>query len=118
MPDPIRFSVPLTPPTGNLYVRHTRAGRHYRSRATDKFYEAVKIFARGAKIEAESYRVSVRIVLGPRQRGDVDNFLKCSLDSLVSAGVIHSDDAILSLTAEKVTNDRGNPRTEFEIGAL
>jgi Holliday junction resolvase RusA-like endonuclease len=62
-------------------------------------------------------RVVLSVFLGAGARGDADNFGKCALDALVSAGVIHSDAAIESLTINKF-RDRENPRTEITVEAM
>lgn len=110
----VSFTVPLVPPSVNHYVKHTRSGRHYVTKEAKAFKEAVAIFARGKSAIAKRYEVEIAIFLAKRQRGDGDNFAKCVLDSLVSAGVIHSDAAVKKVS---ITKDRDwkNPRTEITI---
>jgi Holliday junction resolvase RusA-like endonuclease len=92
-----------------------RAGS-YETGEAKAFKQAVAIFSRGQSVDGESYAVTCVYYLGHKQRGDIDNFLKCSLDALVCARVIHSDAAIQKITAEKF-RDKENPRTEFTIEA-
>lgn len=72
------------------------------------------VFCRGANIEADTYEVTIKVYLAAKQKGDVDNFLKCALDSLRDAGVIRSDARITRLWVEKF-RDKENPRTEFTV---
>jgi crossover junction endodeoxyribonuclease RusA len=115
--DSVHITVPLVPPSVNHYVKHTRAGKHYVTKEAKAFKEAVIILApRNVKF-AEGYAVVLSVFLGAGARGDVDNFGKCALDALVSAGIIHSDAAIQSLTINKF-RDRENPRTEITVRGL
>lgn len=113
----ITFTVPLVPPSVNHYVKHTRSGRHYVTAEAKKFKEAVAIFARGRSVVAKEYEVQIGIYLPKNGRGDIDNFLKVTLDALVSANVIHSDAHIKDLAISKF-RDAENPRTEITVTAL
>lgn len=113
----LEFTVPLTPPSVNRYVRHTRKGKHYVSAEAVKFKEAVAIFARGRKVVAQSYELTIHIFYGKGERGDLDNRAKCVQDGLEDAGVIHSDSAVISLSMKK-HRDPLNPRTEIKIKGL
>src|ERR1700744_1248068 len=97
----ISFMVPLVPPSVNHYVKHTRTGRHYVSKEAKAFKEAVVLFSCGARLAAKSYKISIGVYLAAGQKGDIDNFLKCALDSLGDAGIIRSDAAITRLSIEK-----------------
>src|SRR5215471_6528965 len=96
----ICFTVPyLIPPSGNHYKKPCRyVGRdgclHLGFKTTKEaraYYDAVAIFAQGrtiAPFDAKErtktrYNVQIDVYLGPNQRGDNDNFLKCGLDALV-----------------------------------
>lgn len=111
------FTVPLVPPSVNHYVKHTRTGRHYVTKEAKAFKEAIVLLAPRNSQPAKRYRVVLSVFLGAGARGDVDNFGKCPLDALVSAGVIHSDAAVESLTINKF-RDKENPRTEITVEAL
>lgn len=105
------FSVPLLAPSVNHYVKHTRSGQHYRSGEADAFMEAVRLYARGKFVKFKWYSVVVNLTLGPKQKGDLDNFGKVCLDALVKAGVIHSDAKVTCLVLRKF---RGKtPCTDF-----
>lgn len=127
----IAFTVPyLVPPSGNHYKEPVRyIGRNGYLRMGFKitaearaYYDAVAIFARGRTVAEPKARYSVRIdvYLGPRQRGDFDNFWKCGADALVKCGVIHSDAAIDGEESKCVVHrdERGNPRTEYLVTRL
>lgn len=116
VPAPVAFTIPLIPPSVNHYKMRTRKGVTFVSKEAKAFKEAVGVFSRGRSIQSDEYRMTVTIHLGWRDRGDVDNFLKCVLDGCVEAGVIHSDAAIRKLTVEK-HRDITNPRTEVYIEA-
>jgi Holliday junction resolvase RusA-like endonuclease len=128
------FTVPyLIPPTGNHYKRPMKyigkdGGLHLGFKVTKQaqaFYDAVAIFARGETVAVVDerewkrirYGVTIDVYLGPRQRGDFDNFFKCGLDALVHAGVIHSDAAVDGAESRCVvhTDQRDNPRTEYQV---
>jgi crossover junction endodeoxyribonuclease RusA len=102
--------IPLTPPSVNSYVRHTRKGRHYVSAEALKFKEAIAIFARGRSVDGKFYQVDINVFYAKGERGDLDNRTKCVLDGLEDAGVIHSDAAVTSLSMQK-HRDPENPRT-------
>ncbi|HEX3156774.1 MAG TPA: RusA family crossover junction endodeoxyribonuclease [Candidatus Angelobacter sp.] len=113
----VAFTVPLVPPSVNHYVKHTRSGRHYVTKEAKAFKAATGIFARGKHVSSSWYEVEIAIFLAKGQRGDGDNFGKCVLDSLVAAGVIHSDAAVKKVS---ITKDRDweNPRTEITVKAI
>jgi crossover junction endodeoxyribonuclease RusA len=117
MPREVSFTVPLVPPSVNSYVRHSR-GRHYVTAEAKAFKEAVSVIAAvtGSRLSrpTSEYSVVVFIWLGHNKRGDIDNFSKVLLDSLVYAGVIHSDAAVTELTLRK-GRDAQNPRTEITV---
>jgi hypothetical protein len=65
------------------------------------------------------YSVEIEIQLGPKQKGDVDNFPKVVLDGLVIAGVIHSDAAVDCLTIKKSRTDAmGSASTKIVVRLL
>lgn len=111
----VSFTVPGTPPSVNHY-KGTRNGRYYVTKEALKFKADVALCAAKQYVAADAYEVEIFIYLGHKQRGDLDNFLKVALDSLVAADVIHSDAAITKLTIEKA-RDRKEPRTEFTVRA-
>jgi Holliday junction resolvase RusA-like endonuclease len=109
----IFISVSGIPPSLNHYVRHCRGG-HFRTEEAESFAQKVALAAlryRGMEVEAEE--VEIHVTLGPKQRGDLDNFCKVPLDSLVRCGVIRSDAAITRLVVEKYRSD--NPHTDIFV---
>lgn len=135
--DVVAFTVPfLTPPSGNHYKEPVKyIGRNGYLRMGFKitpeakaYYEAVALFARGRTVAPFNapnrrkvhYAVRMDVYLGPRQRGDFDNFWKCGADALVKCGVIHSDAAIDGEQSKCVVHrdERDNPRTEYLVTRL
>lgn len=110
------LTIPLTPPSVNHYVRHSR-GRHYRIKAADDFMLLVKQAVKGREIRAAAYRVCIAIFFAPGQKGDLDNFAKVVLDSLVSSGAIDSDSRVTKLLMEK-ERVHVAPSTFIEVRAL
>ena len=115
----IRITVPEIPPSVNHYVKHTRAGRHYRTASADRFLTAMSL-ALGTKVtvvRGREYEIAIAVYLGKGDRRDWDNCPKVVCDSLVRLGVIDSDAKIKRGSVE-VLRDRKNPRTEIRIGLL
>jgi Holliday junction resolvase RusA-like endonuclease len=128
--DEVRFVVPyLRPPSGNHYkapcVYRDRNGyprRGFRVTAeAQAYYHAVAVFSRRRTVappdalkKKTAYDIHMTVVLGPRNRGDEDNFHKCGIDALVRAGVIHSD-SYAHCVCDVIRNDRANPRTEYTV---
>ena len=107
------IEVPGRPPSVNHYVRHARGG-HYKTPEAEAFAQRVALAAgrlRGMKIEADA--VEIVVELAHKQRGDIDNFPKVVLDSLVRCSVIRSDASITKLTVEKYRGETA--RTEITI---
>lgn len=114
----VSFTVPLVPPSVNHYKMPRRGGKgFYVTEEAQAFKKAVAIFAKGAHYAAEECRVELGIYLGKGGRGDIDNFLKVTLDGLVSAGVINSDAHIKALSVF-LGRDWDNPRTEITVRAI
>jgi len=113
----LSLTVPLIPPSVNHYVKHSR-GRHYRTAAADDFMLLVKQAVKGRQVRAKAYAVSIAILLGQKQRGDLDNFAKVVLDSLVKAGAIDSDSRVTSLGMSKARVYLAPGSTIIEVRAL
>lgn len=133
----IAFTVPyLIPPTANHYKEPIQyIGRNGYKRLgfmvtpqAKAYFDAVAIFARGRTVTPNEqrarkkvrYAVRIDVYLGPRQRGDFDNFWKCGADALVRCGVIHSDAAVDGEHSKCVVHrdERTNPRTEYLVTRL
>jgi|HubBroStandDraft_2_1064218.scaffolds.fasta_scaffold00006_57 Holliday junction resolvase RusA-like endonuclease len=118
-PAGISFSVPAVPPSGNAYVRHTKMGRHYVTEEANRFKDLVFHIANSKKltIRWKHYGVGISIFLGRKQKGDLDNFAKVMLDSLVYSAIIDSDAKVTELRMSK-TRDIDNPRTVISVWAV
>lgn len=110
------LTIPLEPPSGNNYVRHTRTGRHYKTAEAEAWYGAVSIFAapHPLPVVGRRHEVEFTVYQGHGSRGDVDNYSKCILDGLVKAGVLLTDATVVRLVCMKA-RDRENPRTEITV---
>jgi Holliday junction resolvase RusA-like endonuclease len=127
----LEFRVPdLIPPSVNHYslkkIRRRRDGTVYiaamQSPEARAFKWAVSVYAKGRTVaplppeyRKVRYRVTIDVYLGPRQRGDADNFAKVCLDALQDAGVIHSDANVQTASVTVHKDDRSNPRTIFLV---
>ncbi len=90
MTDRISFTVDLTPPNLNHYVRHTRDGRHYVTQEAKAFKSAVAVSGRHKFVSGKTFTVSIKIVLGAKQRLDVDGGVKLVLDGLAAYGAFQN----------------------------
>lgn len=113
----ISFTVPGIPPSVNMYVRHTRSGRHYKSADAANYQSNFGLFSRSKKVCADKYGVKIAVYLGYKQKGDVDNFAKVVIDSMVKCGVIDTDAKIVVLHMFKF-RDRENPRTDVTVWGI
>jgi crossover junction endodeoxyribonuclease RusA len=121
MADSLSFTVPLTPPGFNHYVKHTRTGRHYVTSDARMFKEAVALCIAGRSVCAKSFHVDLTIYLAAGQKGDVDGFPKLVLDGLAKAmafrdrkGKPMSDAHVTDLVVRK-RRDTAWPRTDITI---
>lgn len=114
----ITLTIPGMPPTVNSYVRHSR-GRHFKTSEATKFQSDIAILAAGRSLDCGKktrYAVEIHITLGPKAKGDLDNFCKVCLDGLVIAKVIRSDAAIDLMTVSKSRGEVSETRiTAAEI---
>ena len=108
------INVPAIPPSVNNYVRHSRSGIHYKTREAEAFAEMVVLAARENRDQkVEAVRVVIAVCLGPGNRGDIDNFPKVVLDSLVRCKAIRSDASIEKLVLVKTRGPK--PKTEVWV---
>jgi Holliday junction resolvase RusA-like endonuclease len=128
MSNRVTIVVPLTPPSVNHYKEPITFRGHIsfkESLSAKAFKHAVAILARGLSVDPVNeaarrkvkYRLRVVVYLGEKQRGDGDNFWKCTADALVDAGVIHSDAAVVDWILYK-RRDVLRPRTEITARAF
>ncbi len=124
----LNLVIQAEPPNVNNYVKHTRSGRHYKTKAAHSWLEEVGIAVCAWKLSCDPYNeevlvpgkaheVTYVVYQGFKSKGDVDNYAKCILDALVDCGVLKSDASIVSLHAHKL-RDRNKPRTEIKVRAL
>lgn len=113
--------IPLTPPSVNHYMKYRVATINgiatvmsYHSSEAKAWWKAVGVCAGGRSLDADGFEVAYVVYQGKNERGDVDNYGKCILDSIVKAGVIDSDHKVTAMHAYK-SRDRANPRTEIFI---
>jgi len=107
----------MEPPSGNHYVKHTRTGRHYMTAEAVSWLQVVSMYVYGREVIGKAHEVTYTVYQGAKKKGDVDNYAKCILDSLVKAGALKSDASVVSLHAHKL-RDRENPRTEIHIRSI
>lgn len=95
VPGPITLVLPW-PPTGNLAVRHTRTGQHYRTGEYNDFRQRVAWIAKQRRAPTIRGRVHVTALFWPpdRRARDIDNAWKSLGDSLQAAGVFENDSLI------------------------
>jgi len=109
------------PPGVNHYVKHTRDGRHYVAWESKVFMAKLAIACRGKQpVLADEFSVEILVTLGPKQKGDVDNFPKLILDTLAKAGMFVSmkgkrlsDSHVTSLTVKKQRGEASTTLVEI-----
>jgi hypothetical protein len=122
----IILEIPFMPPSVNHYKKpitlRTSNGPRLSFALTDEakaFRDTVAILARRQTLipltaterNKIRYALTATVYLGDGDRGDGDNYWKCIADSLVYAGVIHSDARVRVWHIEVEDGDRENPRT-------
>jgi crossover junction endodeoxyribonuclease RusA len=97
----MEFELPY-PPSVNHYYRHvgprvliSRAGRKYRETVISL------LRSRGTKPLSGGIELFLEAYPPDRRRRDLDNLLKCVLDSLQHAGAYHDDSQIVKISAQK-----------------
>lgn len=126
----LTIAIPLLPPSVNHYVEHLANGIHRKTRAAKAWENSFPIFSQGLYVVSESKRfaVTLRYRMGPKDRGDVDNYNKLPLDCIAKAGMLHnskheqmSDAWVKRLTIEILDSEEDRelgPQTEITIEAL
>lgn len=122
MPEPLRFTVPLTPPSANHYkIPVWKSRRFVVTTQARAFMDAVITFARiegfTAATADQTFATSLKVFLGKGERLDAGNAEKCVLDALEKAGVFCNDSQVKRLVVE-IDRDRDNPRTEITVEAM
>lgn len=114
----VSFSVPLLPPSVNVYKKPRSGHAWYLGGAAKAFFDAVGYLGPKEMIVAEFYQVHLTFRFQRKSflRGDLDNLLKVSIDSLVKNGIIRDDRYIVRILAHKCeAASRAEEGTEFEI---
>lgn len=110
----IKLTVPY-PPSANRYWR-VSGNRVYRSTEAKNYKKQVQQMAT-LQHEPISGDLAVTLyVYRPRRSGDLDNRIKCLLDSLQGA-IYHDDKQIVEIHAYRM-DDKHNPRVEVEVTAV
>jgi Holliday junction resolvase RusA-like endonuclease len=117
--------IQIEPPSANHYKKFRVIGKHaswYLTKEAKEWHAAVHDHSRcyygiDPMVSGDAHEITYTVYQGSGSRGDVDNYAKCILDSLVKAGVLKSDASVVSLHAHKV-RDRSNPRTEIHIRSI
>lgn len=118
---PIHIIVPMTPPGVNHYVKHTRSGRHYKTKEALAFEKVGAIACAGMAISAKTYSVRVEVYLGYKVKGDIDGFAKQTLDLIANCGVLldrkgrRSTDAHITELHMTKHRDIDRPRCEIWV---
>lgn len=96
--DRVSFELPILPPSVNHYVDHRQAGGHtvHRKTAEAKAFEGsflamLPAHLRGSYVVGERFSISITIVPGPADSGDVDNYPKLLLDCCAAAGFLRKE---------------------------
>lgn len=102
------------PPLGNHYKKLVRVGRGvrwFRTKETERFLKTVRAQAHGKPLTG-LVAVNVR-VFRKHKRGDIDGWLKVSLDSL--QGVAFRNDSQVRSLLVVMTEDKENPRLVVDV---
>ena len=106
------------PPSANRYWRFPR-GLGYplvsREARSYKKLAAAKAIQQGVKLIDGDIQVRI-YAFRPSKRGDIDNMLKVSLDSL--KGIAWKDDSQISFLTVARFEDKANPRLEIEFANI
>ena len=101
------------PPSANRYWRVFR-GRAVKSAEARKYQLHVGLLAKRAGVRPVSGEVAVALELyRPQRSGDLDNFIKVSLDAL--KGYAYDDDKQVVEIVARRHDDKKNPRLVVEV---
>ena len=121
----LRIVVHAEPPSGNHYKTFrvieqwaVRNGRRvkvpiptwYHTDEAKQWWQLVSTASGGRELLGKNITVHYIVYQGSGSRGDVDNYAKTILDSLVHAKVLKTDSGVTDLHGHK-RRDRENPRT-------
>ena len=113
--DRIRIHVDTVPPSAN-HVWRVGAGRMYLTPEARRFFRAVAAAAWNVYKPDSWDAVDVSIYVRPKRRaGDVDNWIKPTLDAITRAGVWNDDRCVASVYCERLDPSDGSPGLWIEI---
>lgn len=79
------------PPSVNNYVRHTRAGIHYKTPKAKLWETMVALACRRAHpVYGTTFEIEITIMFGKGERGDWDNFGKVVCDPIAKCGMLRN----------------------------
>ena len=110
------------PPTVNHYWRTTviRKGRRhlphvYISEDGDRYRRRVAAILRGVPNLSGPVQVAIAVFPPDKRQRDLDNLLKCLLDSLTKAGLWNDDSQVSSLTITRMARSIRGGRIEVAV---
>jgi len=115
--EPIRFDLPVGPSINHFYGR-SKFGSLYIKADGKAYIQKVGEIIRSSGIQiSDGFRCDVEIKyhLPDRIKRDLDNILKCLLDSFTKCGFWKDDSIINFLSVRRMPPDRENPRLEITI---
>jgi crossover junction endodeoxyribonuclease RusA len=96
------------PPSVNHYWVHTKSGRVFIGPRGLAFREAVKLAVRGQPpLGANHVFMTIEALPPDNRRRDLDNILKCLLDSFEHAGVYNDDSQVKHIDAQMLPPEKG-----------
>jgi Holliday junction resolvase RusA-like endonuclease len=105
-----------TPPSANRYWRNVN-GHMVRSREASDYKDYVALLCRTAGMEPLDGDVRINLAIyRPARRGDLDNYLKVAIDSLI--GYAYLDDSQIAEIHATRHEDKLCPRIEIEVTSL
>jgi crossover junction endodeoxyribonuclease RusA len=124
----VAAELPGVPPTVNHYIRHTRDGRHYKTKEAREWQEtaatliALSYRARAGNGHPAPYKglVEFKIDWYSKTWGkeDADNRIKAAQDCLALAGVIEDDRQVKRCVAEKHPAGNRRGKTVITVSAI
>lgn len=113
----IKFVFPVGP-TINHFYGHNKFGGKYIKKDGKDYIETVGRIVRSSGFSIPAglrCDVSIEYHLPDLRKRDLDNILKCLLDSLTKCGFWEDDSLINLLQVRRMPVDRANPRFEVSI---
>ena len=112
MTNSVSFTLPY-PPSANRYWRSYR-GRVVKSEEARAYQQEAGWIAKASGFDCTKSDVAITVkVYRPQKSGDLDNFLKVTLDSL--KGIIYDDDKQVKVIHAERYDDKHNPRVDLLI---